>query len=82
MNNKRRLIEGQDYTLRFTEFPNSATDGAVMSTPEGIACIFINTRVCPKRQQVALQHELEHLANDDLYNDELTTEEIEDRMSI
>lgn len=82
MTTTKRLVEGQDYVLRCVPFPNCATDGAVMSTPEGIACIFINTRVCPKRQQIALQHELEHLANDDLYNDELTTEEIEDRMSI
>lgn len=81
MNNKKSLVEGMDYVLRCVPFPNSATDGAVISHPD-IDCIYINSRVCPERQRIALEHELEHLANDDLYNDELTTEEIEDRMSI
>ena len=81
MTTTKRLVEGQDYTLRFAEFPNSAADGAIISHPD-IDCIYINSRVCPERQRIALEHELEHLANDDLYNDELTTEEIEDRMSI
>ena len=81
MNHQRVLTEGMDYTIRVIPFPNCAVDGITMSHPD-IDCIYINSRVCLKRQQIALQHELEHLANDDLYNDELTTEEIEDRMSI
>ena len=72
------LIEGMDYTVRYLPFPNCAVDGAVVSHPD-IPCIYINSKVCPKRQREALKHELEHLANDDLYSDELA-EEIERRM--
>lgn len=73
-----RLIEGQDYVVRYVPFPNCAADGAVVSHPD-IPTIYINSRVCPKRQREALQHELDHLANDDLYSDELA-EVIERRM--
>ena len=73
-----KLIEGQDYVVRYVPFPNCAADGAVVSHPD-IPTIYINSRVCPKRQREALQHELDHLANDDLYSDELA-EVIERRM--
>lgn len=73
-----RLIEGQDYVVRYVPFPNCAADGAVVSHPD-IPTIYINSKVCPKRQREALQHELDHLANDDLYSDELA-EVIERRM--
>ena len=63
-------IEGQDYVLRYVPFPNCATDGAIVKHPDGMPNIYINSRVCPKRQQTALKHELEHLANDDLYSEE------------
>ena len=75
-----RLIEGLDYIVRYVPFPNSALDGAIVSCPDGLACIYINTRVCQKRQRQALKHELEHLENDDLYLEE-TAEAIEDRMN-
>ena len=74
----KRLIEGQDYVIRYVSFPNCSADGAIVSHPD-ITCIYINTKVCPKRQREALQHELEHLENDDLYSDELA-EVIERRM--
>ena len=73
-----KLIEGQDYVVRYVPFPNCAADGAVVSHPD-IPTIYINSRFCPKRQREALQHELDHLANDDLYSDELA-EVIERRM--
>ena len=74
-----RLIEGQDYVIRYVPFPNCGADGAIVSHPDGIACIYINENVCPKRQKVALRHELEHLANQDLYSDD-PIEVIEGRM--
>lgn len=74
-----RLIEGLDYIVRYVPFPNTGADGAVLSSPDGLACIYINSRVCPKRQQQALKHELEHLMNDDLYSEESAIE-IEGRM--
>lgn len=74
-----RLIEGLDYIVRYVPFPNAGADGAIMSCPDGLACIYINSRVCPKRQRQALKHELEHLENDDLYSEESATE-IEGRM--
>lgn len=76
MSNK--LIEGQDYVVRYVPFPNSAADGAVVSHPD-LPCIYINSRVCPKRQREALEHELQHVRNQDLYNDELAAD-IERRM--
>ena len=72
------LIEGVDYTIRFAPFPNCEVDGAIVSNPD-MPCIVINTRVCPKRQQEALKHEMEHLMNDDLYSEE-DVEIIEGRM--
>ena len=73
-----RLIEGMDYIVRYVPFPNCGVDGAIVSHPD-LPCIYINSRVCPKRQREALQHELSHLCNDDLYSDELAVD-IERRM--
>ena len=73
-----KLIEGQDYVVRYVPFPNSAADGAVVSHPD-LPCIYINSRVCPKRQREALEHELQHVRNQDLYNDEPAAD-IERRM--
>ena len=73
-----RLIEGQDYVIRCVPFPNSAVDGAIVSHPD-FPNIYINSRVSPKRQREALQHELDHLKNDDLYSED-PAEEIERRM--
>ena len=80
MSNTKHLIEGQDYTVKYVKFPNCGTDGAIVSHPD-LPCIVINTRVCPKRQREALKHELEHLANDDLYSEE-SAEDIEGRMEL
>ena len=74
----RRLIEGMDYIVRCVPFPNCAVDGAIVSHPDA-PCIYINSRISSKRQREALQHELDHLANDDLYSDE-SAEVIERRM--
>ena len=73
-----RLIEGMDYIVRYVPFPNCGVDGAIVSHPD-LTCIYINSRVCPKRQREALQHELDHLKNDDLYSEELAVD-IERRM--
>lgn len=72
----RSIVEGQDYVIREIDFGNSAADGAVVSHPDGVVTIFINQRVCPQRKKDALEHELDHIANDDLYS-ELPIEEIE-----
>ena len=68
-----RLIEGMDYIVRYVPFPNCGVDGAIVSHPD-LPCIYINTNVCPKRQREALQHELDHLKNDDLYSEELAVD--------
>ena len=75
-NRQRCLCEGQDYVIRTADFGSSAADGAVMSCEDGVANIYINIRVCPQRQRDALKHELDHIANDDLYS-EAPIEEIE-----
>ena len=74
----KKLIEGQDYVVRCIPFPNCAVDGAIVSHPD-IANIYINEKISPERQREALQHELEHLENDDLYSEE-SAEVIEGRM--
>ena len=78
---KRRLIEGQDYVMRYLDFKSNAADGAIVSCAEGIACICINARASVQAQQDAFQHELEHLEKDDLYSEE-PVEVIEGRMSV
>lgn len=79
--NRKMLIEGQDYFVRVLPFPNCAVDGSVVSNHDGTASIYINSRVCQKRQEEALEHELEHLANDDLYSED-PVELIEGRMTV
>lgn len=80
MKKERTIVENQDYIVRFVPFPNCAVDGAIMKGEEGLDYIYINTNVCLKRQITALKHEMEHLANDDLYSEEPTSI-IEDRMN-
>lgn len=74
-----KLIEGMDFVVRVVPFPNCGADGAVVSHPD-IACIYINENVCPRRQKIALQHELQHLTQGDLYSDDPISE-IEGRMN-
>ena len=74
------LIEGMDYIIREVPFPNCSVDGAIVSQPDGLACIYINRNVCQKRKREALKHELEHLANGDLYSEE-SASSIEERMN-
>lgn len=77
--NAVKLVEGQDYVVRQVPFPNCSADGAVVSHPD-LACIYINSNVCPTRQKEALEHELEHIENGDLYSDD-SASEIEERMN-
>ena len=63
------LVEGQDYTVRVVPFPNGAADGATMSHPD-MPCVYINANISNDRKRKALKHELEHIANDDLYSEE------------
>lgn len=76
----KKLLEGQDFVIRWLPFPNCKVDGAIMRHPDGIAQIYINSRVSQERQLAALQHEMEHLYKDDLYSDE-PREMIEGRMN-
>ena len=75
-----RLVEGLDYVIRVVPFPHCAADAFVMSHPDGIACVYVNSRVCPDRQKKALKHELLHVLRDDLYSTEDVLE-IEGRMN-
>lgn len=64
----KTLIQGIDYVVRAVDFGSSAADGVVVSGPDGVATICINSRVCPTRQRKALKHELNHLKCGDFYN--------------
>lgn len=66
---QKNKVYGQDYAVRYIDFGNSAVDGVIVSSADDFVNIYINTRVCKKRQQEALAHELEHLERDDLYSD-------------
>ena len=74
------LIEGMDFVVREVPFPTCGVDGAIVSQPDGLACIYINANVCDTRKREALRHELEHLKHDDLYSEE-SASSIEGRMN-
>lgn len=76
---KKRLVEGMDYVIRTADLRTAKIDGCVVSGEDGLATIVLNERVCDSRKRKALKHELDHVANDDLYSDD-PIELIESRM--
>ena len=76
----KSYLEGQDFAVHVVPFPNCATDGAIMSDPDGFINIYVNSRVSRDRQRKALEHEIVHMVNDDLYSNE-EREVLEGRMN-
>lgn len=62
------LIEGSDYTVRLIPFPVYSVGGMVMPNPDGSFSVYINSNLSQERQKQALDHELEHILNNDFYN--------------
>ena len=74
----RKLIQGMDYEIRCVDLKTTGVEGVVVSGPD-CPTIVINSRLSEKKQHEALEHELQHLKNDDLYSDE-SVDVIERRM--
>ena len=72
-----RYIEGVDYWVRYVQFPNMASESVVVSHGDGTFTIYVNTLFPPERQAERLRHELQHLANEHLYRDDLSIRQIE-----
>lgn len=56
-----------EYRVRLVDLP-SRVGGMVSMDDEGFYNVYINSRLTWERQRKALRHELEHIADDDLYN--------------
>lgn len=69
--------EGEDYWVRFVEFPNRASPSVAVSNGDGTFTIYINTRFSPERQAEGLRHELTHLEREHFYRDDRELWELE-----
>lgn len=56
-----------EYRVRLVDLP-SRVGGMVSMDDEGFYNVYINSRLTWERQREALRHELDHIADDDLYN--------------
>lgn len=71
------LIENCDYFVRVIPFPVYTIGGMVTPNDDGTFSIYINSRLSLQRQKEALDHELDHIRNNDFYNGK-PIQEIED----
>lgn len=72
-----KYIEGIDYWVRYVQFPNMASESVVASHGDGTFTIYINTLFTPERQEDRLRHEIQHLADEHFYRDDLSIVQIE-----
>lgn len=64
------MIEGVDYFVRVTDFPKGAVShGMVLLNDDGTYSVYIDKNATDEQQAASLQHELDHIAGDDLYGD-------------
>jgi len=70
-----KLYDGE-YISRVISFPGDV-HGAVRLSADGFPNIYINDWLSPMAKLRAFQHEMNHLENDDFYNDR-PIEEVED----
>ena len=62
------LIENSDYYVRVVPFP-VRVPGMVMPNEDGTFSIYINADLSELEQREALDHELDHILNNDFYNE-------------
>lgn len=43
-------------------------EGVVLPNPDMSCDIYVNSRLCPEKQEKAVNHELEHIRRDHLYD--------------
>jgi len=70
-------LEGRDYWVRYAQFPNTASEAAVVSHGDGTFTIYLNTLYSDDVLAVRLQHELRHLEKEHFYRDDLTIRQVE-----
>lgn len=71
-----KLLEGE-YAVRVVNLPGDVL-GCVRLTRDGndFPNIYINDQLAPEAKRKAFDHEMQHLENDDFYNDR-TIQEVE-----
>lgn len=62
-----------EYRVRLVDLP-PRVGGMVSMDDDGFYNIYLNARLSREMQRAALRHELEHIADDDLYNTRPITE--------
>lgn len=63
-------MTSDDYKVYYISHKNTKIGGSVEVDENGFASIFINPRRSHFQQMKTLDHELRHIENDDLYNEE------------
>ena len=63
------LIEGLDYFVYPVAFPNYANQGAVTPNNDNTYTVYINSLYPQELWPGILEHELDHIRNNDFYND-------------
>ena len=58
-----------EYFVRLVELPPSV-EGVVLPNTDGTFDIYINSTLCPDRQQECLEHEIWHVMHDHFYNNQ------------
>lgn len=61
-------IEGADYFVRAVDLQDGTVDAAVRPNDDGSYSVYINTRATREAQRAAMDHELEHMVEDDFNN--------------
>ena len=70
-------MDEDEYRVYFLPFPGDI-NGGVRIDNDGFASIYINAYLSPKAAKEAFAHEIQHIQNDDFYNDkDITTAERE-----
>ena len=64
------MIEPWEYTVRYLDDLPLSVPGVVALSPDGHYNIYINAKLSRDGQREAIGHELEHIENDDFYNDD------------
>lgn len=63
------MIENVDYFVKLVDFPVCTCGGIIMLNDDGTYTILINSRLSHAQNLDSLQHELNHIKNDDFFRD-------------
>lgn len=70
------LIENCDYFVRVIDFPVGArSDGMLVLNSDGTYSVYINARASKEAQKKAMRHELQHMTNNDMYENDILSAE-------